>query len=67
MNEVIQLYFFFYADVKLRTINDFLFSAQMDNVNFFKVKKKINIIVNFVFFLFNVMKVKSDHHSKFPI
>ncbi|KAJ7323127.1 DEAD H (Asp-Glu-Ala-Asp His) box helicase 11 [Desmophyllum pertusum] len=26
-------------DVKLKTINDFLFSAQMDNVNLFKIKK----------------------------
>lgn len=32
------LLFLFYADVKLKTINDFLFSAQMDNVNLFKVK-----------------------------
>ena len=32
------LIFLYYADVKLKTINDFLFSAQMDNVNFFKVK-----------------------------
>lgn len=32
------LLFLFYTDVKLKTINDFLFSAQMDNVNLFKVK-----------------------------
>ncbi|XP_068701537.1 ATP-dependent DNA helicase DDX11-like [Montipora foliosa] len=27
------------GDVKLKTINDFLFSAKMDNVNLFKIKK----------------------------
>ncbi|XP_074621921.1 ATP-dependent DNA helicase DDX11-like isoform X1 [Acropora palmata] len=27
------------AEVKLKTINDFLFSAKMDNVNLFKIKK----------------------------
>lgn len=28
---------FLFAEVKLQTINDFLFSAQLDNMNLFKV------------------------------
>lgn len=37
---------FLFVEVKLKTINDFLFSAQMDNVNLFKVKIMKTMLVS---------------------